>query len=114
MRYLSIKETETSIEMFNHTLDYEIYKARKSDESLRNIPQPLHPLVGKQLYRKSTSEICIVESVNKQFHGGWYYGALLNFNGSHAFVFFENESSICGTIETSVRRFKENYEVING
>lgn len=110
MAYKSTIKTDKYIEVFNHDVDHKIFRARRTDPSVRNVPQPMHPMVGKTLIRKSNNEKCFVESVNKQFHAGWYYGALLNFNGSHAFMYFENISSMSEVVIACVKAFKQEFK----
>lgn len=97
MRREYIRHLDGSVEGWDHDLAYRVWKANRplDGESLSNIKIADHPLVGKTLVDTETGEECVVESVNKQFHAGWYFGALLRFKGnSHSFRYFHNESSM--------------------
>jgi hypothetical protein len=119
-------------EFFNFPLSHEIYKIRnnRSEQAFSftrkllslpvdahpktsgNIVLPSHPLVGKTLIEKKTGFIYIIEQVNLQFYGGWAYHVLINHNGSHAFLHWENLSSICETILEGIAETQDRYQVV--
>jgi hypothetical protein len=113
MSYVSLQRTANSVEGFNHSLDYEIYKIRKDEDSPRNINIGWHSMVGKRIRNTETNKEYTVLSVNKQFHGGWYLGLLMiDDKDSSTFKYFNNVSSIADTVIDSINEFWEKHEVV--
>lgn len=137
MSNLSYKKDEGSFEVFDHTLSHEIYSKRKEDrqnpdflkkafENLRrilfflpedafmetpsNIHLPTHEFVGIKLKEKETGRVYVSEKVCLQFYGGWFFGVLLNCEGSHTFLYFHNHSCMNETILEGIQEFWERFE----
>lgn len=94
---------------FNHTLDYEIWKAKGAKSRTEDLKP--HPLIGKKfqnIERKPISEndkygnIGTVEKVLKDFVGGWYIRIIVNYNGSHGVYAWENINSISDVIQKNI------------
>lgn len=78
---------------------------------LTNINLPTHPLVGKKLKNQKNGKIYLVEKVNLQFYHGWFYGALMQCDGSHTFLYFQNKSCDCDTVLDSIEKFWYDFKL---
>ena len=110
------KRDESGYFMVNLEHHFQVLRARKklglweADRKLRNQEIKDHSLVGKYLFNKSKDEWYLVEKVNKQWYGGYYYGMLVQNNGSHAFVWFKNVNCLNKTVLESIKDAQETYD----
>lgn len=106
---------EDSREIMNLDLYRRVRRARK-ERGLPTVNENVrlkdHELVGKKIYHKEKDETGTIEQVNKQWHLGWYYCLLVNFNGSHAFFFWENIDSESETTLDGIERSRRNYKIL--
>src|SRR5690606_32055099 len=138
MDYISTKKDVQSLENFNHTLSHEIYRSfspkKESPDFLTKVLQalqkiiplpedvkihsptnlvlPSHFLMGASFKEKETGNIYKVEKVCLQFYGGWYYGVLLNLNGSHCFLDYQNLSCINEIVIQHINDFHNRFELL--
>lgn len=138
MDYISVKKNDQMLETFNHSLSQTIYRHNSlhhedpvflnkilaslhkilplpKDTKIQtptNLVLPSHFLMGAKFQEKESGNIYVVEKVCLQFYGGWYYGVLLNHNGSHCFVDFQNLSCINETITQHIQDFHIRFQRI--
>ena len=104
-----------SVDHLNHDLYYEIIKERKRlgmENANDNIVIEDHPLVGKKIVDTTTEKEYNVEQVNKQWYGGWYIGLLIECNGSHGFIWYENVDCWNDSVTDSIKKNKIIYTVL--
>lgn len=74
-----------------------------------------HPIVGKKFLYNNGGEpkLVTIESVNKQWWGGYYLAALyVDSDRSHGLVFFENINCVAEYIIEAIESFKEDFKEV--
>ena len=116
-------QTETSpegsnfpyMDSLNNDLYYEVRKERERlgmpNDSL-NIVLDDYPLVGKRIRNNETDKIYVIEQANKHWYVGWYIGLLIEQNGSHAFIWYENIDCWNDIVVDSIEKNKTKYTVL--
>lgn len=77
-----------------------------------NIILEYHPLKRKKIKNRITGEMYSIEKVVKQFYNGWYITLLLERNGSHDQLIWENLTSKEDWISEEILENQEMYEII--
>jgi len=60
----------------------------------KHAKETAHPLVGGHVVKVRTGEVYNVQSAHLHWYMGWYTVLLIEKNGSHGLLFWENISSI--------------------
>ena len=81
------------------------------DKSVSNRAIDDHSYIGKEIFHRKRGVWYLIEGVNLQWYGGFYYGMLIQHNGSHAFKYFENVNSINRVVREAVQKFAEEFDM---
>lgn len=69
-----------------------------------------HELIGMKIEDKTNGRVGVIEKVSAQWFIGRFLGVLVNFNGSHAYIFWQNidceESDIVAKIDASHEKYR--------
>jgi hypothetical protein len=71
-----------------------------------------HPLVGKKLRNLESGKVYNVEKVFKEFYLGWFYKAVIECDGSHGVIFFENITCGAEEVLNQIEAFPIRFEVV--
>lgn len=99
-------------ETFNSAHYSKVVKARR----LLGLPvgnlnvEIAHRLVGKMLRDNTTGQVFVVEKAMKHWFYGWYVALLLNSEGSHRLIWWENINSSSDTVLESISRIRQEME----
>ena len=111
------KLKDGSVLMFDGDHYMKVVRERKwlglgeADSKKRNVELKNHPLVGTKIKSKWSGKKYTVEKVNKQWFNGFYLGMLLENNGSHVFVYFENINCEDETVLEDIERTKKEFDI---
>ena len=110
-----VKETPNGQETFDLIKWLEVCSAKKSNGTLPDKSNRIegHQLIGMRLKQKSNGRVGVIEKVSEHWLIGRYLGILVNFNGSHAFMFWNNID--CENSETlsKINDTHDKYELIS-
>lgn len=107
---------ENTINGVKHRWDIEQYMKYRSARGIESKTVYVdHPIVGKKFLYNNDGEpkLVTIESVNKQWFGGYYLAALyVDSNQSHGLVFFENINCISEIIIEAIDSFKKDFKEV--
>ena len=117
---MQIIERDKDGSYFRYDLDhaYKVWKARRDS---KNFPNPSeqrnenlinHELVGRKIKHIPTGNVYVIEKVHKQWYAGWSISILVQRNGSHKSIFWENINSFHEITLNQIKEAKESYELI--
>lgn len=96
---------------FNHTLHYETRKVKQVESTSIDLAES--PLLNRQLECQNTGYIYNIESVKLEYYaGGWFMKLLIEHDGSHGVIFWENISSFAESIDNSVYKAHQTFKLI--
>ena len=116
-------QTETSPEgrdfPYTDRLDNDLYYEVRNERKRLGIPNHSlniviedYPLVGKRIRNNETNKIYNIEQANKQWYVGWYIGLLIEQNGSHGFIWYENIDCWNDIMVSSIKKNKRQYTIL--
>ena len=107
---------ENTINGVKHRWDIEQYMKYRRARGIESTPvYVVHSIVGKQFLYNNDGEpkLVTIESVNKQWWGGYYLAALyVDSDRSHGLVFFENINCVAEYIIEAIESFKEDFKEV--
>lgn len=96
---------------FNYTLYYETRKASQIESTSIDLTES--PLLNRQLECQNTGDIYNIECVVLEYYaGGWFMKLLIEHDGSHGVIFWENISSFAESIDNSVYKAHRDFKLI--
>lgn len=101
-----------AVEFKNTTHYMKVNALRKESESIHSFEID-HELVGKFLYDLENQRLYKVVRVKRQWWWGWYISVLIEHNGSHGFIWWENISSSCDVVAKHVEKVRKKF-IISG
>ena len=119
MYVLTESSPEGSNFPYKDSLNLDLYNAIRNERKRLGIPKHSHniiledhPLVGKKIKKIETNKIYNIEQVNQQWYAGWYIGLLIEHNGSHGFIWYENIDCWNDIVVDSIEENKTKYIVL--
>lgn len=101
---------------YNDRLNNDLYHEVRKERERRGIPNNSlnivirdYPLVGKKIRNNETGKIYNIEQANKHWYCGWYVGLLIEQNGSHGFIWYENIDCWNDIVVDSIKKNKTKY-----
>lgn len=108
------KKTKTYRFKIDLDLAYEVYKARVSNGALpKNADILDHPLRGKVVFDHHKQAMYTIQGVYRHWYGGWYLVVLLERNGSHCCVPFEDLGCFHPSILDQIEKARYRYHLID-
>ena len=100
---------------FDFSHNHEVWSRRKESHLPQIQQQELfdHPLLGRYLKQISTGKTYLVEKAYKEWYGGWYVKLLIQNNGSHAVLAWDNINCFCDIIVKDINDNKIKYTQTN-
>lgn len=103
-------------EKYNVPLLMDVLRARPK-KGLKQVPHTIpledHPLLGKHLRRKCDGRVYVIEAVLRQWWWGYYTSLLIQANGSHGVIWWENISCAEDSCQAdAVRANNSDYELV--
>lgn len=99
----------------NLDLHYEVRNERKRlniNNHTLNIVIENYPLIGRKIRKEETGVVYNIEQANKHWYCGWYIGLLIECDGSHAFIWYENIDCWNDIVVNSIEKNKTKYTLI--
>jgi len=104
--------------MIRETRNLDLYYQVRKQRRQQGLPlhdgslSVAHPLVGRKLRRRGDGQIYNVEKAVRHWHWGWYIALLLERDGSHHLIRYENQSVDDPFILRTIGDDRANYEEV--
>jgi len=105
------KKTKFYTLRLNLDLSYEVWKTKET--KLTNIDLPNHDLVGRKLLDQHEQRTYAIRSASKHWYGGWYLVLLIEHDGSHGSLIYENISCFHPLILEQIEESKYRYQILD-
>jgi hypothetical protein len=99
-----VRETKN----FDHYM--KVYRLRRTKETENHAIE--HPLLGQSLIDSQSGKLYLIEKVVKHWLWGWYIALLIQNNGSHCLVRWENISSGDDLIIDGIEQNRKRYSLV--
>ena len=90
---------------------YSKVRKEKYTDGAHSVTLKHHPLLGKAVLKLSDMKEGFIESVIKQWYHGWYILLVINYNGSHGAILWDNLSCNDPIIKNEIDDSKLKYQI---
>jgi len=105
------KKTDTYTLRLDLDLNYKVWKTKKT--KLTKVDLPNHFLVGRRIFDHHKQRELNIQSVHKHWYGGWYLVLLVEHDGSHGLVLYENISCFHPIILEQIEEAQYQYSLLD-